>query len=131
MELDEITTSGRYTIDHYNERGFWVLRELHDSAIVVSAQKLQTISQDTFDDTAALLEKVAEHETGESGTVLIIGTGAKQQFPKNERLKALMYDAEGCKRAVEIMDSGAACRTYNLLVGDDRPVIAVMLTVGA
>lgn len=52
--------------------------------------------------------------------VILIGTGQTLQFPHPERYASLLNQGIG----VEFMDSGAACRTYNILLGEERKVIA-------
>lgn len=57
--------------------------------------------------------------------VVVLGTGARLQFPARAILKPL-----GLKRiGVEVMDTGAACRTYNVLVGEGRRVAAALLMI--
>jgi len=55
--------------------------------------------------------------------LILIGTGNKQRFPKPELLKALI----SAKIGFEIMDSQAACRTYNILVGEGRQVLLALI----
>lgn len=55
--------------------------------------------------------------------VLLLGTGAKQQFARPELYRELI-DA---RIAIEFMDTPAACRTYNILVAEDRKVVAAVL----
>ncbi|MFZ5501934.1 MAG: Mth938-like domain-containing protein [Pseudomonadota bacterium] len=55
--------------------------------------------------------------------VLIFGTGSKQQFPHPRLYRALTDAGVG----VEFMDTAAACRTYNILVAENRKVIAAIL----
>jgi len=55
--------------------------------------------------------------------LILIGTGNKQRFPKPELLKALISANIG----FEIMDSQAACRTYNILVGEGRQVLLALI----
>ncbi|ANI99010.1 hypothetical protein A8O14_02210 [Polynucleobacter wuianus] len=55
--------------------------------------------------------------------LILIGTGSRQRFPKPELLKPLI-DA---KIGFEIMDSQAACRTYNILVGEGRQVLLALI----
>jgi uncharacterized protein len=55
--------------------------------------------------------------------LILIGTGSKQRFPKPELLKALI----AAKIGFEIMDSQAACRTYNILVGEGRQVLLALI----
>ncbi|MBU3556980.1 Mth938-like domain-containing protein [Polynucleobacter sp. Ross1-W9] len=55
--------------------------------------------------------------------LILIGTGSRQRFPKPELLKALI----SAKIGFEIMDSQAACRTYNILVGEGRQVLLALI----
>ena len=55
--------------------------------------------------------------------VLLIGSGNRQRFPDRRALAAL-YSA---RLGFEVMDTGAACRTYNLLVAEGRHVAAALI----
>jgi uncharacterized protein len=55
--------------------------------------------------------------------LIIIGTGKRQRFPKPELLKTLIE----AKVGFEVMDSQAACRTYNILVGEGRQVLLALI----
>ena len=55
--------------------------------------------------------------------LVIIGTGNRQRFPKPVLLKPLMQARIG----YEIMDSQAACRTYNVLMSEGRQVLLALL----
>jgi len=54
--------------------------------------------------------------------VVLLGTGAKQTFPPGEVRQAFAARNVG----LEVMDLGAACRTYNILVQEERRVAAVL-----
>lgn len=55
--------------------------------------------------------------------VLLLGTGLRQHFPPAALLRPLI-DAG---RSIEIMDTRAACRTYNILVAEGRAVAAALI----
>ena len=55
--------------------------------------------------------------------VLLLGSGARQVFPSPELL-AQLYAA---RIGFEVMDTAAACRTYNVLVGEGREVAAALI----
>jgi uncharacterized protein len=55
--------------------------------------------------------------------VVLIGTGATQQFPDVRVLRGLYERGIG----VEVMDTSAACRTYNVLVAEGRSVAAALI----
>lgn len=52
--------------------------------------------------------------------LVLIGTGANQYFPGPEVLEPLITQRIG----YEIMTTAAACRTYNVLTGEGRVVVA-------
>jgi uncharacterized protein len=70
--------------------------------------------------TEAALAPVFEHGGVE---LLLLGLG-RRMAPVAPALRAALK-AHGI--AVEAMDTGAACRTYNLLVAEDRRVAAALL----
>jgi len=55
--------------------------------------------------------------------IVLLGTGARQRFP-HPRLTANLAKAG---IGVEVMDLQAACRTYNILVAEERKVAAALL----
>ncbi len=58
-----------------------------------------------------------------SGHVILLGTGVRQHFPPVSLLRPLLVAG----LAVEAMDTGAACRTFNILVGEGRAVAAALV----
>jgi len=54
--------------------------------------------------------------------VVLLGTGETQRFPSARVREA--FAARGI--ALEAMDLGAACRTYNILVQEERRVVALL-----
>ena len=55
--------------------------------------------------------------------LVIFGSGARLRFAPPQLLRSLMSQRIG----VETMDTLAACRTYNILAGEGRRVIAALL----
>jgi len=55
--------------------------------------------------------------------VVILGTGASIRFPHPSLTRALTDANVG----VDVMDTAAACRTYNILAAEDRSVVAALL----
>jgi uncharacterized protein len=54
--------------------------------------------------------------------VIILGSGARQRFPERGLLQEIMKSGIG----VEVMETGAACRTYNILMAEGRRVAAAI-----
>src|SRR5215831_10107454 len=59
--------------------------------------------------------------------VVVLSTGAAQKFPR----AALRAEFATRKIGLEVMEIGAACRTYNVLVNEERRVLAAVLLPGA
>ena len=57
--------------------------------------------------------------------VLVLGTGKALTFPSPALTARLLQLGIG----VEIMDTAAACRTYNILMNEGRRVLAVILPI--
>jgi uncharacterized protein len=55
--------------------------------------------------------------------LIVLGTGKRLRFPGAEFTAGLLSRGIG----VEIMDTQAACRTYNILLSEDRRVVAALL----
>jgi uncharacterized protein len=55
--------------------------------------------------------------------LIIFGSGSRIRFPQSAWLQPLMARRTG----VETMDTPAACRTYNILAGEGRHVVAALL----
>jgi uncharacterized protein len=55
--------------------------------------------------------------------VVLLGTGPKQLFPAPEFGATFLRAGVG----FEVMDTGAACRTFNVLVAENRRVVALLI----
>jgi uncharacterized protein len=59
-------------------------------------------------------------------SLVLLGTGARQRFPAAEVLAAVLTRGIG----IEVMDSAAAARTFNVLATEGRRVVAAFLVPG-
>jgi uncharacterized protein len=55
--------------------------------------------------------------------ILLFGTGVTQRFPE----LGLMTEIMRAGTAIEVMQTAAACRTFNVLISENRSVIAALL----
>jgi uncharacterized protein len=95
-------------------------RSLRQSLIVTAASLIEDWRPRTMDDLQPIdLEPILALRPA----VLLFGSGPRQQFPERTVLASLYAARVG----FEIMDSGAACRTYNLLVAEGREVAAALM----
>ena len=55
--------------------------------------------------------------------IILFGTGSRQRFPKLTLRTEIMQSGV----AIEVMNTDAACRTYNVLIGENRSAVAALL----
>ena len=82
---------------------------------VIAEWKPAPVEQLAIDDFACLLELTPD--------VVILDTGTKQRMPPSELFAAFASHGIG----LEVMDTGAACRTYNLLLAEYREVAVALI----
>ena len=104
--------------------GYFVVNDVrHDTSIILFPDRLQPcqnihrLSDVDSKTLADILEFGPE--------ILLIGTGAKHELPSAEAMGRLA----GLRCGVEVMSSDAACRTYNVLVAEDRRVAALLVLI--
>jgi len=121
MELTPVVPSGRQIIESYGPRGFRVTGVSYARSILVFPDA--TLDWQVFgidDVTPDALRPVVERGGTE---ILLLGCGIRMRpVPADLRL-ALKAAGIG----LEPMDTGAACRTYNVLLAEDRRVAAALL----
>jgi len=89
--------------------------------VVVTAEAVHT--DWSAPDFAGLAPAHFEYFLALKPEVLLFGTGARQQFAHPN----LYHELIRAGIAIEFMDTPAACRTYNILVAEDRRVVAAVL----
>ena len=121
MKLHSSSTQQYQTVTGYFDGGVEINAKPYDfSLTVMPEQPPQAWQVGSFDDlTAAHFEAIA------AGTpdVVILGTGARQRFIHPRLIAAL----SGQRIGVECMDNQAACRTYNILMGEGRKVTLALI----
>ena len=117
------TPSATYVIRAYGPGQVTVNQQVYTRTLVVMPNLiLPDWSPQCFDDLT--LDQFADLSQYPLDIVLI-GTGERLRFPA----QSLLAPLRECHIGVESMDTGAACRTYNLLVAERRQVAAVLLMI--
>ncbi len=93
----------------------------YQQAVVVLAGEVRT--DWAASDFASLDARHFDYFLALKPDLLLLGTGARQQFAHPELYRELI----GAGIGVEFMDTPAACRTYNILVAEGRKVAAAVL----
>ena len=121
MKLQLAQTEGWNTFTAYGEDYVSVNAVRHqDNLIVLPYQLIEkwtpasfsTLSSADFDFLATL-----------DAEIILLGTGKLLRFPSPELMQSLMQARKG----IEVMDTQAACRTFNVLAGEKRKVAAALL----
>lgn len=113
--------SNAYSIQSYSAEGVVVNGKLQTGPMKLCAiQGPQTWSAATFGD---LTQDAFDELLTYRPELVIFGSGQRLRFPAPKLLQGLIRQGIG----VETMDSGAACRTFNVLAGEGRHVVLAYL----
>jgi len=118
MKFTEDYATGVNVVRSYDHSGIIINTQSYSQSLVVSCDSLienwpiQQINDLSSDALNLILELEPE--------VIVIGTGSKLEFPSPQAYSSIINQGIG----IEFMDSGAACRTYNILISENRRVVA-------
>lgn len=115
---------GRRLIDGYGGGGFRIAGETHRGAVLVLPDRVVAwpvtgVAAVTIDSLAPVI--AAEPRPG----ILLIGCGPRAAFITPDIRQALRVAGI----TIDAMDTGAACRTYNVLLAEERRVAAALIAV--
>ncbi len=115
---------GRAPIEAYGGGGFRFAGMSHRGSILCLSGAI--IAWDVAD-ADSLTPESFDRVLAEAGRLraLLLGTGARQIFPS--RAVRMAFQQAGI--ALEPMDTGAACRTFNVLLAEGRPVGAGLIAI--
>ncbi|MFP4154974.1 MAG: Mth938-like domain-containing protein [Halothiobacillaceae bacterium] len=116
MRLNQDDNPARFVIRAHGSGYVIVNSERHEHSLVLTPEQLRTrwpvTATEDLDEKR--LEWLLEHEP----EVILLGTGARQQFLPAQLMAHLARRGVG----IECMDTGAACRTYAVLSSEGRRV---------
>ena len=121
MKFQPDTPTGVNVITRQDSGRVWVGPTLFEtSALVPWAGAVQPWPVPSFEDlNAEVFAQIALLDP----ELVIFGSGLRLRFPRPQWLQALIARHIG----VETMDTAAACRTYNVLVSEQRSVVAALI----
>ena len=122
VDITPLLPKGRKNITGYGGGGFKINQEFVSGSLLVFPDEV--LSWDAQEGTPL----TAEHFTavlGKQIELLLIGSGNGTQ-PLDPQVRAALK-AAGI--ASDVMDTGAACRTYNVLLSEERRVAAAVIAV--
>ena len=111
-------------IDAYGNGGFRFAGGSHKGSLICLPSGIYGWDARSMDDVNAALcaQIVAESVMAD---FVLMGTGVRQIFPTAEQ--SAIFD--NVDLVLEVMDTGAACRTYNLMMDEQRAVMAAFIAV--
>lgn len=120
MRMVEINLEGRRPVDGFGAGGFRIDGVWHGGSVILSPGGLHRFEGPVdLESLGPVIARAAELD------VVLIGQGA-EIAPLAEPLRDALA-AAGI--GVEIMSTASACRTYNVLLAEDRRVAAVLVAV--
>lgn len=123
MKFSEDNNAENNNITAYGE-GFIQIKEkqVNTSVIISATNLIANWSPATFSELNAEHCKMLFNTKPD---VVILGTGSRQYFPERNILRLFAQQQIG----VEIMDTASACRTFNILLSEDRNVVAGLFMI--
>ena len=124
MKIQLDTAANQNRIRHYGAGSITVNQAAYAVSIVVLPEQVVEWPPQRFADLSAGHFELLRALNPE---VVLLGTGSRLQFPAPALTRSLAQSGIG----LEVMDTGAACRTYNVLAGEGRRVAAALLMLDA
>jgi uncharacterized protein len=121
MRFTQDSSSGINVIRGYGAGELRVNENVYRGAVILSASTV--IAEPNIQNLSDLIAVGASRAFALAPEVVLLGTGALQVFP------AASFSAQFLRAGIgfEAMDTGAACRTFNVLAGEQRQVVAMLL----
>ncbi|MEL7028061.1 MAG: MTH938/NDUFAF3 family protein [Pseudomonadota bacterium] len=124
MEFETPQFKGRPPIDSYGDGGFTLGGGFRRGSLLLLAERMDAWSPTRLEDAStetltAVIDDAAAYD------FLLIGTGAQIARPPAALSEAL--NVAGLP--MDFMDTGAACRTYNVLLAEQRRFAAALIAV--
>jgi uncharacterized protein len=126
VDVTPLVPEGRQIIEGYGNGGFRIGGTVHPGSRLVFPERSEAWPVASFD--ALTIDALAPViVAGQEGAVelLLIGCGLRLT-PVPPAIRAALKEAGV---GVEPMDTGAACRTYNVLMAEGRRIAAALIAV--
>lgn len=121
MKLHSLPTTGLLTITAYDATSVHVNGQRLTRSFILTGERL---IEDWPPASIADISETDLLSLADLGCpIILLGTGARQHFPSPAQLRPLYERGIG----VEVMDTHAACRTYNILLAEGRAVAAALV----
>jgi len=124
MDVTPTVPEGKQVVEGYGDGRFRITGEVHEGSVIVFPERTVTWPVAAFADMT--VESLAAVTHGNADVdLLLIGCGHKMQLVT----KAFRQPVRDAGVVIEPMDTGAACRTFNVLMAEERRVAAALIAV--
>lgn len=125
MDVTPLIPGDRKLIQKYGDGRFRITNQTFEGSVIVFPHKVVPWGiTDAGDLTAESLQAVVEEAA--KVEILLIGCG-RYMAPIPDSLRRFIKEQAGA--TIDPMDSGAACRTYNVLLAEERRVAAAIIAI--
>jgi len=124
MDITPLVPQGSQVIDSYGPGRFRIAGIIHEGSVLVLPDRTVAWAAKAVDEltVADFVEIVAADPSCE---ILLLGCGERMRLPP----QALRIELRGHGIAIDPMDTGAACRTFNVLLAEGRRVAAALIAL--
>jgi len=121
MKLHQQSTPNVNTIRAFEPGRIKINDQFYDNSLLVSAERIEKNwgIKKPEELTVEIIQELLAHQP----EIIIIGTGLHHHFLDPRLLLTANQQGTG----IEIMTTEAACHTYNILLGEDRVVLAALI----
>lgn len=124
MDVTPIIPADRQFIDSYGAGRFRVSGTVHEGSILVFPDRTLAWPVAAFDDLRADDFRLLA-EADPSLEIVLLGCGARMALLPPSLRRAIRETGLN----IDVMDTGAACRTYNVLLSEERRVAAALIAL--
>ncbi len=125
MDITPLVRKGQQIIQSYAGGAFKISGKNYNSAVIVFGDETHDWDAPHTMDDLALAHFDTLIKISDEIDVLLLGCGAEMRFLDRD----LRSDLKAGGLSIDVMDTGAACRTYNVLMAEGRRVVAALFPV--
>jgi uncharacterized protein len=129
MDITPLSPKGAKIINSYGDGGFTISGERYARDVIVTPQEVLAWNLPLMQPQEPVALAPSDFEViftlAQTPEILLVGTGKILQ-PLPPALRAALREKS---IALDVMDTGAACRTYNVLMNEGRDVAAALVAV--
>lgn len=124
MDVTPLIPAGRQVINGYGDGGFRIAGSRYEGSVLVLPEQtlawpVKALAEVTLTSLGLVIEASPRVE------ILLLGTGLRM-MALDPKLRA---ELRAAGVGVDVMDTGAACRTFNVLLSEERRVAAALIAV--